>query len=83
MSKRNYNISKKMTRYLWTCEVTDSDGNEYRNYFETQEECMKFIYYTWENEDKFNNQNSDELLSNAIAECVQMDIDRGVAPSLD
>ena len=26
---------------------------------------------------------SDDLMSNAIAECVQMDIDRGVEPSLD
>jgi hypothetical protein len=26
---------------------------------------------------------SDDLMSNAIAECVQMDIDRGVEPNLD
>ena len=26
---------------------------------------------------------SDDLMSNAIAECIQMDIDRGVEPSLD
>ena len=66
---------------MWKCEVTDSYGITHVNYFETKEDCMKQVYYTWENED--NTVNSDELLSKAIAECVQMDIDRGVEPSLD
>ena len=35
----------------------------------------------WENED--NKVDSDDLMSKAIAECVQMDKDRGVEPSLD
>ena len=80
MSKRNYTISKKKDE-LWTCKVTDSYGNVSINYFETDKECMKQIYYIWENED--NIVDKDDLMSNAIAECVKMDEERGVEPSLD
>ena len=81
MSKRNCNISKKQNAKMWTCEVTDSYGITHINYFETEERASKWVYYIWENED--NKVNSDELLSNAIAECVQIDEERGVEPSLD
>ena len=81
MSKRNCNISKKQNAIMWTCEVTDSYGITHVNCFETEESASKWVYYIWENED--NKVNIDELLSNAIAECVQMDEERGVEPSLD
>ena len=81
MSKRNCNISKKLNATMWKCEVTDSYGITHVNYFETTEKASKWTYYIWENEDV--KVDKDELLSNAIAECVQMDIDRGVEPSLD
>ena len=81
MSKRNCNISKKQNAKMWTCEVTDSYGITHINYFETDEKASKWVYYMWENED--NKVNSDDLLSKAIAECVQMDKDRGVEPCLD
>ena len=80
MSKRNYNIYKKKGR-MWTCEVIDYYGNVSTNYFETEEDCMKQVYYIWENEN--NKIDSDKLLSNAIAECVKMDEERGVEPYLD
>ena len=80
MNKRDYTISKKKNE-LWTCKVTDSYGNVSINYFKNVEECSKYIYYIWENED--NKIEKDDLMSKAIAECVQMDIDRGVEPSLD
>ena len=80
MSKRNVEISKS-NGTMWKCEVTDSYGITHVNYWETQEQASKWTYYIWENED--NKVDKDELLSNAIAECVQMDIDRGVEPSLD
>ena len=80
MSKRDYTISKKKDE-LWTCEVTDSYGNVSINYFKNVEECSKNIYYIWENEDV--KVDKDDLMSKAIAECVQMDIDRGVEPCLD
>ena len=80
MSKRNVNISKS-NGTMWKCEVTDSYGITHVNYFETELEASKWTYYIWENED--NKVDGDDLMSNAIAECVQMDIERGVEPSLD
>ena len=82
MSKRNCNISKKLNTKMWKCEVTDSYGITHVNYFETELLASKWVYYIWENED---NQvvDDDELLSSAIAECVKMDEERGVEPSLD
>ena len=80
MNKRDFEITKRQNE-LWTCKVTDSYGNISVNYFETKEDCMKQVYYIWENED--NKVDSDELLSNAIAECVRMDEERGVEPYLD
>ena len=68
MNKRDFEITKRQNE-LWTCKVTDSYGNISVNYFETTEECMKQVYYIWENEDKFQNTNSKELLENAIKEC--------------
>ena len=80
MSKRNVEISKS-NGTMWKCEVTDSYGITHVNYWETQEQASRWTYYIWENED--NKVNKDELLSNAIAECVQIDEERGVEPSLD
>ena len=81
MSKRNVEISKS-NGTMWKCEVTDSYGITHVNYFETELLASKWVYYMWENED---NQviDDDELLSSAIAECVKMDEERGVEPSLD
>ena len=80
MSKRDYTISKKKGE-LWTCKVTDYYGNVSINYFETDKECMKQIYYIWENED--SKADKDDLMSKAIEESIQMDMDRGIEPSLD
>ena len=77
---RDFEISKRKGE-LWTCKVTDSYGNTSVNYFETTEECMKQVYYVWENEKE--NVNSGELLSNAIAECIKIDKENGVEPNLD
>ena len=81
MSKRNCNISKRQNAKMWTCEVTDSYGITHVNYFETEEQASKWVYYIWENEDNYVD--SDELLAKAIEECVKMDEERGVEPSLD
>ena len=37
----------------------------------------------WEKEDWFNSTNSQDLLANAIAECVRIDEERGKEPLLD
>ena len=81
MSKRNCNISKRQNAKMWTCEVTDSYGITHVNYFETEEQASKWVYYIWENED--NHVDSDELLAKAIEECVKMDEERGIEPCLD
>ena len=82
MNKRDFEISKRQNE-LWTCKVTDSYGNVSVNYFETTEECMRQVYYVWENEDHFKKQDGMELLNSAIAECVRIDIENGKEPSLD
>ena len=81
MSKRNCNISKRQNAKMWTCEVTDSYGITHVNYFETEEQASKWVYYIWENEDNYVD--SDELLAKAIEECVKMDEERGIEPCLD
>ena len=83
MSKRNYEISKKANTTMWTCKVTNSYGETHTNYFETAKQCSEHVYYTWENEVDVNKFVKDDLMSKAIAECIQMDIDRGVEPNLD
>ena len=80
MSKRNVEISKS-NGTMWKCEVTDSYGITHVNYWETQEQASRWTYYIWENED--NKVDKDDLMSKAVAECVKMDEERGVEPSLD
>jgi len=80
MSKRNVKITKS-NGTMWKCEVTDSYGITHVNYWETQEQASKWTYYIWENED--NQVDEADLMSKAIAECIQMDEERGVEPSLD
>jgi len=82
MAKRNFSITRKKGE-LYHAKVTDSYGNEYDNYFETADKANDWIYYVWEKEDWFNSANSQELLANAIAECIEIDKENGIEPSLD
>ena len=82
MSKRNFKISKKEGEWYNT-EVTDSYGNEYYNWFEHAHEANKWIYYIWENEDWFNSVDKQELLTNAIHDCIKIDEKNGKEPLLD
>ena len=72
MNKRNYNISRKAGDIMYTCHVVDNNGLESTNYFDTEQECINHVYWKWENETLFQ-QNSDELLSNAIENCKEID----------
>jgi len=76
---RDYSITKKSGQ-LHNCEVTDSYGNEYQNYFDTEQECINWIYYIWENEEWFNSQNSQKLLDRAIENCIKLDKKSGRKP---
>ena len=79
---RDYKITRKKGEWYNT-KVTDSYGNKYQNYFETAHEAWKWVYYVWDKEDWFNSTNSQELLANAIANCVEIDEKAGREPSLD
>ena len=69
---RDFTITRKKGE-LYHAIVTDSYGNKYENFFEHANEANDWIYYIWQNEDKFNHTNSDELLANAIENCKQID----------
>ena len=72
---RDYKVTKKSGEWYNT-EVTDSYGNEYQNYYETEQECINWIYYIWENEK--NSVNSQELLHNAIENCKRIDKENNI-----
>ena len=74
---RDYSITKKSGQ-LHNCEVTDSYGNEYQNYFEHAHEANDWIYYIWEKEEWFNSVNSQELLANAIENCKRIDEENNI-----
>ena len=84
MSKK-INISKYEGNTQWSISVFDSYGKEYHlGYSKVLSEAFhKHIEEKaekiWKNEVK----PKEDLMSKAIAECIQSDIDRGVEPSLD
>ena len=67
---RDYSITKKSGE-LHNCKVTDSNGKKYQNYFDTEQECINWIYYIWENESK--SVDKHELLQKAILNCKELD----------
>ena len=73
---RDYKITRNKGEWYNT-KVTDSYGNEYQNYFETAYQANEWVFHIWDNEKWFNNTNSQELLANAIAECVKIDENAG------
>ena len=76
---RSYNIIKYKNNTHFTVNVVDSYGQEHVNFFRTTEECSEYVYQVWQNEVK----KPVDLLANAIAECIKIDIERGVEPNLD
>ena len=76
---RNYNITKYKGNTHYTVNVTDSYGQKHSSFFRTRQECGEYVYEVWTNEVK----QEEDLLSKAIANCVELDIKRGVEPNLD
>ena len=76
---RSYNIIKHKNNTHFTVNVVDSYGQEHTNFFRTTEECSYYAYKVWSNEVK----QEENLLNKAIANCIKLDIKRGVEPSLD
>ena len=79
---RDFSITRNEGE-LYEVKVVDSYGKKYKNWFEFAHECSEWIYYIWEKEDWFNSVNSQELLSKAIAECIELDKKAGRESSLD
>ena len=79
---RDFSITRKEGE-LYHAKVTDSYGNKYDNYFEEAHEANDWIYYVWSKEDWFNSTNSQDLVNNAIAECIKLDEESGKEPVLD
>ena len=71
---RDYKITRNEGE-LYEVRVVDSYGKKYKNWFEHAYECSEWIYYIWENEDKFveMTKNKDKLLANAIKDCKEID----------
>jgi hypothetical protein len=69
---RDFSITRKEGEWYRT-RVTDSYGSKYQNWFEHAHEANDWIYYIWQNENKFNNVSSDELLASAIKNCKEID----------
>ena len=82
MSKRDYSITRRKGEW-YHAKVTDSYGNNYDNYFESANDANNWILYVWEKEDWFNRQDSQDLLANAIENCIRIDEEKGREPSLD
>ena len=54
MDMRNYTITKKSGE-LHNCEVTDSNGKIYQNYFDTEQELLSKAILNCKEIDKNNN----------------------------
>ena len=76
---RDFSITRNKGE-MYNTEVTDSYGNKYQNYFESAHEANEWIYHVWDKEDWFNSANSQELLHNAIENCIKIDINNGKEP---
>ena len=80
---REIKIHKFEDNTSWSVHVIDSYGKEHHLGYWKHLENHDLIYakasHIWANEVE----PKKDLLGNAIKECIQSDIDRGVEPSLD
>jgi hypothetical protein len=76
---RSYNIIKYKNNTHFTVNVVDSYGQEYSSFFRTTEECSQYAYEVWQNEVK----KPVDLLSKAIANCIEIDKSNNKQPILD
>jgi len=70
---RDYNVTKQKGEW-YDAKVTDSFGVEHQNYYETEKECVDFIYYVWESEkEPLTKEQESVLLYRAIQDCKEID----------
>ena len=81
---RDYSITKYKGNTHYSVNVTDSYGRQKGSFFRTQVECWKFIYEVWNNElPKTEEELNQELLANAISNCIRLDEEAGREVILD
>jgi len=70
---RDYSVTKEKGEW-YDAKVTDSFGVEHQNYYETEKECVDFIYYVWESEkEPLTKEQESMLLYRAIQDCKEID----------
>jgi len=70
---RDYSVTKEKGEW-YDAKVTDSFGVEHQNYYETEKECVDFIYYVWESEkEPLTKEQESVLLYRAIQDCKEID----------
>jgi len=70
---RDYSVTKKPGEW-YNAKATDSFGVDHQNYYETEQECVDFIYYIWESEKKpLTKEQESTLLNRAIQDCKEID----------
>jgi len=80
---RDFKITKKSGGW-YNAKVTDGFGVDHQNYYETEQECIDWIYYIWENEKPpLTHEQEMDMLAAAIWGCTKLDIKNGKKPSLD
>ena len=75
---RDYNITKKKGEW-YNAKATDSFGVDHQNYYETEQECINWIYYIWENEKPPLTKDEEmDMLATAIWGCTKLDKELGL-----
>ena len=81
---RDYSITKYKGNTHYSVNVIDSYGREKGNFFTTLDECYEFVYDVWQNEvPKTKQELQEELLSGAIANCIEIDKANNINLNLD
>jgi hypothetical protein len=81
---RDYNIKKYEGNTHYSVNVIDSYGREKGNFFTTLDECYEFVYDVWNYEvPKTEEELQQELLHNAIVNCIEIDKQNNINLNLD
>ena len=75
---RDYSVTKKSGEW-YNAKATDSFGVDHQNYYETEQECVNWIYYIWENEKPpLTHDQEMDMLATAIWGCTKLDQELGL-----
>jgi len=84
INMRDYSIKKYKGNTRYQVYVTDSYGREKGNFFVDLQDCYDFIYKIWSEEQPLSEKEIEQnLLSDAIANCIKLDKEAGITLSLD